>query len=305
VKYNWVLAKLLIKGSMLISQEDIVKIAKKVVRQYALNPTFRQVVDIFNKDFNRNITTIFHSINDGSYQFADLQKRQIPKSNGKHRTIYQAEFRDAIVFKIIQQYLTDKLSDQFSVEQTAFRKKSNAYQQSLKIARKFVRGKYNGYTLLKLDIHDYYNSIDVKLLLSRLKPLLDNEIFIILAKFFNKVNIVPQGISSMNILANFYLIPFDNEFKKTGIYRRYADDIILITKVTDVQSILAKMRDELYQYMIQYKYGETTTPELPQKKSLNNSVEHFRDCVLNNKQPITSKQSIINVIKALEIISKV
>ena len=57
--------------------------------------------------------------------------------------------------------------------------------------------------------------------------------------------------------------------------------------------------------MIQYKYGETTTPELPQKKSLNNSVEHFRDCVLNNKQPITSKQSIINVIKALEIISKV
>lgn len=78
-------------------------------------------------------------------------------------------------------------------------------------------------------------------------------------------------------------------------------------EVYDAGVVLEKdlTKDELYQHMVQYKYGETTTPKLPKKQSLNNAVEHFKDCVQNDKQPITSKQSIINVIKALEIISKV
>ena len=78
-------------------------------------------------------------------------------------------------------------------------------------------------------------------------------------------------------------------------------------EVYDAGIILVKdlTKNELYQHMVQYKYGETTIPELPPKQSLNNAVEHFKDCIEHNKQPITSKQSIINVIKALEIISKV
>ncbi len=78
-------------------------------------------------------------------------------------------------------------------------------------------------------------------------------------------------------------------------------------KVYDAGIVLGKdlAKNELYQHLIQYKYGDISIPELPQKQSLNNAVEHFRDCILNDNQPITSKQSIINVIKALEIISKV
>lgn len=64
-------------------------------------------------------------------------------------------------------------------------------------------------------------------------------------------------------------------------------------------------RDELYNQMVQYKYGDISTPELLDKMSLNNSVEHFIECIKEDKEPITGKKSIINVIKALEIISKV
>lgn len=62
---------------------------------------------------------------------------------------------------------------------------------------------------------------------------------------------------------------------------------------------------ELHQYLVQYKYAESTTPELPSNMSLNNAVEHFRDYLLHDIEPISSKDSIVNVIKALEIISKV
>ena len=78
-------------------------------------------------------------------------------------------------------------------------------------------------------------------------------------------------------------------------------------EVFDAGVVLEKdlTKNELYQHMVQYKYGKTTIPELPKQQSLNNSVEHFKECIEQDKEPITSKQSIINVIKALEIISKV
>ncbi|WP_321469672.1 Gfo/Idh/MocA family oxidoreductase [Halarcobacter sp.] len=64
-------------------------------------------------------------------------------------------------------------------------------------------------------------------------------------------------------------------------------------------------KDELYNQMVQYKYGEISSPSLPKNMSLNNAVEHFYECIKDDKEPHTSKKSIINVIKALEIISKV
>jgi len=87
----------------------------------------------------------------------------------------------------------------------------------------------------------------------------------------------------------------------------YDDTKSSAIEVYDAGIILEKdlTKNELYQHMVQYKYGDTNKPELPNKQSLNNAVEHFYDCIKNDKNPITNKKSIINVIKALEIISKV
>lgn len=92
--------------------------------------------------------------------------------------------------------------------------------------------------------------------------------------------------------------------KMSAVYDDTTKDAI---QLYDAGVILEKdfERDELYNQMVQYKYGEVITPKLPKKMSLNNSVEHFIECIRENKEPITSKQSIINVVKALEIISKV
>ncbi|WP_373002810.1 Gfo/Idh/MocA family protein [Sulfurimonas sp.] len=78
-------------------------------------------------------------------------------------------------------------------------------------------------------------------------------------------------------------------------------------EIYDAGIVLEKdlTKNELYQHMVQYKYADSSSPELPDRQSLNNAVEHFKEYVENDCEPITSKQSIINVIKALEIISKV
>jgi predicted dehydrogenase len=64
-------------------------------------------------------------------------------------------------------------------------------------------------------------------------------------------------------------------------------------------------KDELYKQLVEYKYGDTHEPKLPNNMSLNNSVEHFRDCILHDKEPISGKGSILRVMKALEILSKI
>jgi predicted dehydrogenase len=92
--------------------------------------------------------------------------------------------------------------------------------------------------------------------------------------------------------------------KKSIVYDDTLDDKI---KVYDAGVVLEKEfeSEELYKHLVEYNYGDTYTPKLPDNQSLNNAVEHFRDCVINDKEPITGKQSIINVIKTLELISKV
>ena len=92
--------------------------------------------------------------------------------------------------------------------------------------------------------------------------------------------------------------------KLSAVYDDTIEDKI---KIYDAGVVLEKELDknELYKYMVQYKYGDIEIPKLPNNFSLNNSIEHFCDCVKNDKTPITSKKSILNVIKALEIISKV
>ena len=92
--------------------------------------------------------------------------------------------------------------------------------------------------------------------------------------------------------------------KLSAVYDDTLDEKI---KLYDAGVVLEKELDknELYSYLVQYKYGDVITPKLPNNFSLNNAIEHFRDCVTQDKTPITAKESILNVIKALEIISKV
>ncbi len=87
----------------------------------------------------------------------------------------------------------------------------------------------------------------------------------------------------------------------------YDDTLSEKIKLFDAGVVLEKDlgKDELYNQMVQYHYGEESTPVLPPNMSLNNAVEHFRDAVTQNFEPLTGKQSIYNVMKALEIISKV
>ena len=90
--------------------------------------------------------------------------------------------------------------------------------------------------------------------------------------------------------------------KKTIVYDDVISDKI---KIYDAGVILNPSENEKYDYLVKYHYGDIEVPTLPNNMSLTNALNHFIDCIKNNKEPLTDKKSIIPVLKALEIISKV
>ncbi|MBI3039345.1 hypothetical protein HYY75_09920 [bacterium] len=63
-------------------------------------------------------------------------------------------------------------------------------------------------------------------------------------------------------------------------------------------------RDDLYKYMVQYKLGNISEPDILPIQPLTSAVNHFVDCVKTYREPRTGKKSILNVMKALEIITR-
>jgi len=90
--------------------------------------------------------------------------------------------------------------------------------------------------------------------------------------------------------------------KKTAIYDDTAEDKI---KLFNAGVILESSKEEAREYLVKYNYGDIEIPKLPDNQSLTNAIKHFIECVKENRSPITDKKSILPVIEALEIISKV
>lgn len=116
---------------------------------------------------------------------------------------------------------------------------------------------------LKLDIHDYFNSVNVPIILAELQPFLSDEptLYRLLADILGQPLVVgpgspvavKKGIMAGSplapFLADFYLNRLDHYFADNHvIYARYADDIILFA---GTQAQL----DQYYQYILQFLAG--------------------------------------------------
>lgn len=62
-------------------------------------------------------------------------------------------------------------------------------------------------------------------------------------------------------------------------------------------------REGLYETLVQYRTGDMLSPKLNQTEALTVATQHFIDCVLNDKTPITDGVAGLNVVRILEATS--
>ena len=166
------------------------------------------------------------------------RKRINKMGTGKKRTVYCFSPEETRVLKLIA-YLLYRYDDRFAPNCYAFRRGVKASDAIFRI-RKALRGRKMW--AYKLDIHDYFNSISIPILLPKLRELFSDDPQ--LYGFFERMLIdgraladgevvrenrgVMAGTPTSPFLADVYLMDVDRHFADAGVvYARYSDDIIL------------------------------------------------------------------------------
>lgn len=177
--------------------------------------------------------------------FNPPKKILINKSKvGKKRIVYTFSREENYVLKLVT-YLLREYDDIFSPNLYSFRKDRGVKRATKDILK--INGLNSRY-IYKVDIHNYFNSVNIDILLPKLKDVLKDDIM--LYDFFKKLlqnpyveyngEIITEnkgimaGVPISTFLANLYLKELDFYFYEAKIpYMRYSDDIIIFTKNED------------------------------------------------------------------------
>ena len=192
--------------------------------------------------------------------FSLPQKRLISKVNSdKKRVVYTCPTAENYLLKLLTYLLIRRYDRLFAPNLYSFRAR-----HGVKRAIQFLRGAENlsAKFAYKVDIHDYFNSVDVELLLPRLQRIMadETECFHLIADLLTNPQVVlpdgqitcerkgiMAGVPLASFLANLYLNDLDWHFHRQGmLYARYSDDIILFASSAEEREMAI---DYLHDYL--------------------------------------------------------
>ncbi len=182
---------------------------------------------------------------------------------GKKRVVYSFAPEEMMMLKLIAFKLYD-YDDRFAPNCYAFRRGVKAHDAVFHITRAIRGQRMWAY---KLDIHDYFNSISIDILLPILAEMMADDPM--LYRFFEKLltdnrvvyngetilenHGVMAGTPTAPFLADVYLKDVDWHFAEAGVlYARYSDDIIMFAPDLETLEIYKiQMADFLKQYRLE------------------------------------------------------
>lgn len=178
-------------------------------------------------------------IEDAGFCFAPPVRREISRhGSGKKRVVYAFAEAENYVLKLLA-YLLYQYDAAFAPNCYSFRRDTGARQAIARMCGLPDAERRYGY---KLDIHDYFNSIDISLLLPMLQALLSNDaaLYAFLARLLTADEAIRDGVLVHEkrgvmagtpispFLANLYLADMDAYFASFhAAYARYSDDILV------------------------------------------------------------------------------
>lgn len=201
---------------------------------------------------NKEYLEIANKLKNREYTFSIPKKHIISKmASEKKRIVYTFNREETYVLKLIT-FLLHKYDDVFSSNLFSFRT-----GRSVKEAISLLK-KNRGFYAFKLDISNYFNSIDVTILLGKLKQVLNDDLLFDLFENILTRDLVDEngtiknekcgamaGVPLSAFFANVYLYDMDKFFEEQGnVYARYSDDIIIFS---DDSIKLEEYRQILYQ----------------------------------------------------------
>jgi len=248
--------------------------------RYLNNKAASGVDRISMKEFEANLLTnireLVTSLKEKRYRAKLVRRVNIPKENGKHRSLGIPTIGDKLIQKAVARILNAIYEQDFLICSYGYRPVIGAKDAVRDITTTLTRGRY-GY-ILDADLQGFFDHINHQWLLKMLEERIDDKPFINLIAKWLKAGVLstegrilhpvtgtPQGGIVSPLLANIYLhyvldLWFEKKVKpncKGEVYLcRYADDFICAFRFKDDA-------EEFYKALIKRleKFGLSLSPD--------------------------------------------
>jgi len=212
-----------------------------------------------------NIDRLIEDVRKGRYKFSPFIERKVPKTHKKALVLCQGCLRDVIVQIVFNKVMTRSIQNYYSSSLYSGRSKNVKINIHSLIKRVYKFHKESKNYAIKLDIRNYYNEIDKRILEKHIKKLFGQRSFIfktiknyiysdicVKGKVKKSIKGIHIGSHLANILSNIYLTDFDKRIhKKALFYARYADDIFVICEdLKEAGNKLDLIKTELQNYKL-------------------------------------------------------
>ena len=230
-----------------------------------VDPAYFRIADaqhLFQYVRQKRYLPVVEMIRRGEGVSVPCKKRIAKADSSKKRIVYSLPEDETMVLKLLTWLMIRKYDSFFSDNLYSFRP---GYGVKHALKRILYAPESSQYYSYKLDVRNYFNSIDVDLLMAILKELLSDDLplYDFLTnqlsnpKVFDEGELVEEnkgvmaGIPYAVFLANVFLTPLDRLFEQIPgvVYCRYSDDIILFSKDKET---LEQAKEILHNYLSDY-----------------------------------------------------
>ena len=214
-----------------------------------VNPTYFRISDaqeLFQYVRGKRYLPVLDRIFSGEGLSVPQKKRIAKSDTSKKRTVYSLPDDEAIVLKLLTWLMIRKYDRFLSDNLYSFRPGYGTKDALRKLTSNPEMSQFYSY---KLDVRNYFNSIDINLLLPVLEQLFsdDRPLYEFFASQLTDPRVVDgntvieeqkgvmAGMPYAVFFANVFLTQLDREFEKIPdvVYCRYSDDIIIFSKEKD------------------------------------------------------------------------
>lgn len=213
---------------------------------------------------DENLDNLVLRLKNKGYRPSPARKVEIPKVNGKMRSLAIANFEDKIVQMAVKKLLEAIYEPKFTNNMFGFRPNKNCHN-ALRYLNQCIERKYTNY-ILDADIKGYFDNIDHDKLIACLEIHIKDNNLLRLIKRFLKAGIIendkyeegkvgtPQGSILSSILANIYMYysiilwfeKIKKQFKGYMEIINYADDMVLCFQYkNEAEDTYQKMKNRL------------------------------------------------------------
>ena len=187
--------------------------------------------EIENVGVDKFLEDVQSELSSGEYRPMRNRKKEIPKGDGKTRTLGIPTIRDRVVQGALKLILEPIFEADFQEGSYGYRPKRTPHQALHRVAKAVVANKT---TVIDVDLKSYFDNVKHHILMKKIAERINDDKIMRLLKLILKANGkkgVPQGGIISPLLSNLYLNEVDRMLENAKEYTRKIDGYIHIEYV--------------------------------------------------------------------------